>query len=410
MGALNERRDLCLQDATYNSAIVITDPSEILDTGNEKHEQHNDPFALSHYNKAITHLARAMNSVSSNSVDTALMVCILFVCVECLRGDYQPALKHFQGGMSIALAAARKDGPNSDGSQATAIRQELLPFFNRLELLGQVFGRRPDYEYGISPQEAVPDSFNTIIQARDSMVHLMNLAMRFIHSVKFRRYSNDITITDLSHLSQIASGLLDWKVRLDHFLAGRTANPSSTSSNKTLTEAATVLEIQQIVCLTWLHRCTATNETITDADIPLYTHAVSLAETLPPPPNSTSHNGTFLFDMEIVSPIYLVAVKCRHPLIRRRAIAVLRRNVRREGLWDSMKAAAIAERIMEMEEEGMEVLDGSVLPVEGKRITNANIDSGPGLNPRWHKVMFQSRPDGLQGEWRFWEEWLELRP
>jgi hypothetical protein len=411
VGALNERRDTYLRDVTFTRSIVVDHPQETGATFNCSQQQHNDPFALSQYNKAIAHLSNAMNSASSNAVDTALLVCILFVCVECLRGDYAPALKHFRGGMSIALAAAGKECPNSRAAKMTDIRKRLMPFFNRLELLCQLYGQRPEYEYGIEPSEALPDAFHSIVEARDSIVHLMNISIRLIHHTKFRRYCNEITLDDVIQHNEVVSCLSTWRQLLDDFLA--TAPPSSH-----LTEAATILEIQRIATLTWLNRALVPEESAADADIPLYEQAVRLAESLQirdhnqttvTMSKSTLPASTFLFDMEIVSPLYLVAIKCRDPSIRRRAIAVLRHTVRREGLWDSVKAAAIAERVMQIEEKGLPTLDGSVLPAEGARVANCHIDSGPGLNPSGHKVTFYTMPEGVRGRWHTWDEWVELR-
>jgi hypothetical protein len=411
VGALNERRDTYLRDVTFTRSIVVDHPQETGATFNCSQQQHNDPFALSQYNKAIAHLSNAMNSASSNAVDTALLVCILFVCVECLRGDYAPALKHFRGGMSIALAAAGKECPNSRAAKMTDIRKRLMPFFNRLELLCQLYGQRPEYEYGIEPSEALPDAFHSIVEARDSIVHLMNISIRLIHHTKFRRYCNEITLDDVVQHNEVVSCLSTWRQLLDDFLA--TAPPSSH-----LTEAATILEIQRIATLTWLNRALVPEESAADADIPLYEQAVRLAESLQirdhnqttvTMSKSTLPASTFLFDMEIVSPLYLVAIKCRDPSIRRRAIAVLRHTVRREGLWDSVKAAAIAERVMQIEEKCLPTLDGSVLPAEGARVANCHIDSGPGLNPSGHKVTFYTMPEGVRGRWHTWDEWVELR-
>lgn len=414
VGALNERRDIYLRDVTFTRLIVVEHPLEAGSTFHSQQQQHNDPFALSQYNKSIAHLANAMNSPSSNSIDTALLVCILFVCVECLRGDYAPALKHFQGGMSIALTASGKEGPNTRLSKMTGIRERLMPFFNRLELLCQLYGLRPEYNYGLGPWETLPDAFHSIVEARDSIVHLMNISIRLIHSTKFRRYSNEITLDDIVQHNEVVSCLATWRILLDDFLT--TTPPSSH-----LTEAATILEIQRIATLTWLNRALTPEECAADADIPLYEQAVRLAESLQIPAHhsqttlsistakSTLPASTFLFDMEIVSPLYLVAIKCRDPSIRRRAIAVLRHTVRREGLWDSVKAAAIAERVMQIEEIDLPTLDGSVLPAEGARVANCHIDSGPGLNPSGHKVTFFTMPEGVRGKWRTWDEWVELR-
>lgn len=410
-GAFNERRNFHARGTPCGNTITSTNAQKVEASIRREQEHHNDPFALSQYNKAIAHLTKAMNSSSSNSVDTALLVCILFVCVECLRGDYEPALKHFKGGMSIALAAAGTQGPNSRGHQTTAIREKLLPFFNRLELLGQVYGTQPTYEYGLEPSEVLPQTFHSIVEARDSIVHLMNLSIRLIHSTRTSRYSNAITPADRVYHKQLITSLHAWKQTLDQHLLAVPPSPR-------LTEAATILQIQQLATLTWLHRSLVPEECATDADIPLYERAVALAETLPATTaadsaqNFPQQPSTFLFDMETVSPLYLIAIKCRHPLIRRRAIAVLRRRVRREGLWDSGKAAAIAERVVEIEEAELEVLDGSVLPREEVRVRNSRIDSGPGLNDlssRGHRVTFYTMPEGVGGRWWEWEEWLELR-
>ena len=404
VGALNERRDVYVKSITYSSSIVTTMGQNVEASIRMEQEQHNDPFALSQYNKAISHLAKAMNSSTSNSVDTALLVCILFVCVECLRGDYKPALKHFQGGMSIALAAAGTGGPNRRDNQTTAIRSKLLPFFNRLELLGQVYGTQPCYDYGLEPSEVLPQTFHSIVEARDSIVHLMNLSIRLIHSTKFSRYNHSISLAEYAQHAEILNSLHTWKDTLDHFLL------SLSVPSPRLTEAATILQIQQIVTLTWLNRSLVPEECVADADFPLYERAVSLAETLHSTAEYSAQPSTFLFDMETVSPLYLIAIKCRHPIVRRRAIAVLRRTVRREGLWDSGKAAAIAERIVEIEEAELGgVLDGSVLPREEVRVANAHIDSGPGLNPSGHKVTFFTMPEGVRGKWYTWDEWLELK-
>jgi len=286
-----------------------------------------------------------------------------------------------------------------------------MPFFNRLELLCQLYGQRPEYEYGLGPSQTLPDAFHSIVEARDSIVHMMNISIRLIHSTKFRRYSNEITLDDIIQHNEIVSCLSAWKPTLDRFLA--TAPPSTH-----LQEAATTLEIQRIATLSWLNRSLVPEESAADADMPLYEQAVRLAESLRispdhqnqtnPQTSKTPPPSTFLFDMEIVSPLYLVAIKCRHPLIRRRAIAVLRHTVRREGLWDSVKAAAVAERVMEIEEKDLKVLDGSVLPGEVARVANVHIDSGPGLNPSGHKLTFFTMPRGVRGEWNTWDEWIEL--
>lgn len=63
---------------------------------------------------------------------------------------------------------------------------------------------------------------------------------------------------------------------------------------------------------------------------------------------------TYCLDMGIVIPLYTVASQCHDPLMRRKAIALLRSTSRQEGLWNSLLVAKAAERIMEIEESMLE--------------------------------------------------------
>ena len=58
----------------------------------------------------------------------------------------------------------------------------------------------------------------------------------------------------------------------------------------------------------------------------------------------------YSLDMSLVGPVCAVAHKYRDPILRRRAIAVLKNANRQEGIWDSAIAAKVAERIVAVEE------------------------------------------------------------
>lgn len=54
----------------------------------------------------------------------------------------------------------------------------------------------------------------------------------------------------------------------------------------------------------------------------------------------------------IIMTLWLIAFRCRHPLIRRRALGLLRVARRQEGMWMSTSAAVVAQKIIEIEEAG----------------------------------------------------------
>lgn len=384
--------------------MVAQDPLTYRRIDFKEHNEHNDPFALSQYNKALSHLARRMREQPA-SADIVLLATILFVCVEFLRRDDGVAMKHFAAGMNIALTASQT---NSTGpyTQMHTVREQMMPFFHRLELLSMLFGNEPPYTYPINIPEAVPAAFTSLTEARDSIVHLMNINLRFIRSVRFRRYENTLTSYDCSTQQTLLSRLTEWKTAFDTLLS------THAFSVKDI-RAANILDIHRLVSTTWLRMATSTSETAADANIPDYETAVSLAEMLHlhagTSEQRSAYPSTFLFDMEVVSPIYLVAIKCRHPLIRRRAIALLRSSTRREGLWDSNVVASIAERVVELEEAGLSTFDGSELPAESMRIHNTLIQSGSGLVSNFHQLTLYRRP--VHGEpFEVWDETFILEP
>jgi hypothetical protein len=80
----------------------------------------------------------------------------------------------------------------------------------------------------------------------------------------------------------------------------------------------------------------------------------------------------FSMDTLLMSPLYFVASRCRHPVIRREAIRCLATANRQEGLWESRTLARVAQRVMEIEEEGMEgLVDGTEIP-SWKRVSGVH--------------------------------------
>lgn len=58
--------------------------------------------------------------------------------------------------------------------------------------------------------------------------------------------------------------------------------------------------------------------------------------------------------------LWITATRCRHPAVRRSALQLLRSARRLEGVWMSTSTAAAAERMIAIEEEGLENLQGQV--------------------------------------------------
>ena len=58
------------------------------------------------------------------------------------------------------------------------------------------------------------------------------------------------------------------------------------------------------------------------------------------------------FDMGLIMPLFFTATRCRDGTVRKLAIALLRKWKGRNGVWDGVQAARVAEWVVRIEEEG----------------------------------------------------------
>ena len=404
LGALHEQREQEVKMLPNLPSVHNVDPRKAPSSEATKPDDRNNRFALAQYNKAIGHLSKRLDS--NTSVEVALLACILFVCVEFLRGDAQPAISHFTSGMTIALAYFHTNSSHTAAATLERIKEYMLPFFNRIELLSALFGNDPQWEYPVKTIEAVPDEFHSMKEARDSIVHLCNLNIRFIRVLKDRRYDRLISPEHYARQSELLRQLDIWSSALDTILF------SDKITERDL-DAAKTLRIHLIIAQLWLKSATMPEECANDQWTTEFDAAVSLAEDIhsihgTEEQQANADYSTFLFDMEVISPLYYVALRCRHPQVRRRAIQVLKKSRRREGLWDSEMAAAIAERDMEIEEANLSAFDGSELPPEEVRIHDIHILSEAGILVKKHDLIFYGKPNGIDEPWQIWKEQLVL--
>ena len=125
--------------------------------------------------------------------------------------------------------------------------------------------------------------------------------------------------------------------------------------------AVLALQIQKLL-LTISLDLTSRSTTIDDQMLwdkydPMFEKIVDLAQSVLLISSSSSTPTSvnyFTLDMAIVGPLYDVARSCRDPHIRRKAISLLRKYPRQEGLWDGVLAARVAERIMVIEETSVD--------------------------------------------------------
>lgn len=197
----------------------------------------------------------------------------------------------------------------------------------------------------------VPEEFSSLDEARNNLEYQTN---GFVKTFKDIINGNTPEVLDAEmHRKFWFNQSEKWDTAFEAFLR----NPATKLTTRAQ-QAAWALKINHRLCMMHLRHDFSTvcaDDTIWDLypqegeDIVQFAESLlNLDERVRGPPNQ--RGVEFSLDMSLVGPLYAVAHKYRDPSLRRRAIALLKKANRQEGIWDSAVAARVAERLVEIEE------------------------------------------------------------
>ncbi|MCJ1258427.1 hypothetical protein MMC24_006260 [Lignoscripta atroalba] len=381
-------------------------------------------FALQQCNKAIGYLSVGFSAGSPQSVEVTLIACVLFVCYECLLGNHDAALTHFQNGLNILrnCRASNHQEPPKKVPVATLnhsnVEADLVQLFSRLDFQTTMFrdirlhpADTPQQHKDMGPRSIIPKSFSNLNQARDSFDNLLHqcvsirlwLRLRHLPELESKSCSHE-SFPGHEQTNRDKLQVAQWLTAFNAFLA-----ESSTKMNCRDLQGAILLKIYHKVSSIILSASGLILETAFDKYTSDFEYVNSLAASLVEASNATGPSRSkinFTLDMGVVSPLQFVASRCRDPAIRRRSISLLYASRRREGVWDGICAGKIAERQMAIEESGLDVgTDPQRLWIpESARICSSYVIFD---HPRRCALLqYGQRRNGMDGNLHFQEEWI----
>lgn len=331
-------------------------------------------FALQQYNKAISRLLAQMSDPLTKPL-ASLLTCVLFVCIEYMQGKDSESLIHLEQGRQLL---ARLDH-HSKNPEMQCIVQHIVPLYTRLSLTSFLFGGSPvPIPDSLKSNSHIPDFFHTLDSMRHCMHEFMEQAFRFTQKARPAKNSSDFVSRETMRLLEIEQDrLLSRLSRLNVAFSLFRASTSQPGPERAILVLQIYLHAQHI----WISTALSSSEVAYDdflssfaAIVPLaaayfhsetFTHrrAAGLDQsfTLPSPNTprfhpapdhiSVAYTSNFSFETHIIPPLYYVATKCRHPLIRRSALQLLNRSPsRRENLWRASVMGALAGHIVSVEE------------------------------------------------------------
>lgn len=352
---------------------------------------------------------------------------LLFTAFEYFQGNVDAAANHIQGGIRILQAWRASNGgpPKLSWGRNYATAQEqfmevkiapLLSTFNT-NALGYHQGPHTDiYLNPITDQGELlfADRFENIIEARVALLDMITCANSHFYqfnNFRFQGPLDDPHSATVFH--NIRKNLDTWQALFDDLVARR-----KTSWAKKDQHSADAIRIIRISMSFGVTSFLTDSECTWDTLRTDYEEAIELAERLLIDRDQYAASGnsrTLSLDCGMIFSFHALAWKCRWPRLRRRALDVFRRIPSREWLLDMGHYHRIFSRIMELEEDHLNLPPGATpkddwLPPENVRIHDFKVVLVPG-SPGWHpsyEVTFWSKPRGLDKPWLSLTENMQL--
>ncbi|KAG5777440.1 hypothetical protein H9Q73_008908 [Fusarium xylarioides] len=313
------------------------------------------------YRPAIVEYNKVILAVRSWPLDTEsrvkpLLVCLLFVCIEFMLGhEHQNAAKmHILQGRRLLANIKDRKTPEID-----IIRQYLAPIYLRLAYVGN---DRVDFPRHLLQMTTAPLKFSSLADARCVLYYLVDLGFTLIYDVKSYR-SNGVSETldtegDAlqSKYKHIAHELANWRHAFEAYLAFSDLDSPDTRTAKLLTQ-------RHCLMLVFLDSMVSGSDFVCDRNsLCEFSIADDCAAFTVKYDNEIMQGPSFTFESEVVGPVYWIAAKCRQPAIRRRALELLyerEKTKRVESLTMIKHTIAMSKRVIEIEEEGLDIPHGT---------------------------------------------------
>ncbi|KAE9372698.1 hypothetical protein N431DRAFT_409002 [Stipitochalara longipes BDJ] len=318
-------------------------------------DEHMD-FALVQHSKAIGCFRKSL-SKEQPQVRLALLASLLFGCFESFHGNWETASQQIHSGLNILGQWERSKLKGKPTRSIIAIDSELGVALTRLQLqLESYLAMNPMNEYPLgeleNPKvgEYPPARFANLAEAFPFALSFATCAIQ--HSRKATRYlSIEAHQKDLEReRDTICDYALQWKKAFRPLIL-------ETESGYHFQRRDYCGILQLHICVMgfeiMLHTSLSREESVFDHYTEQFSRMVVLCRRLFELDNE-SRKSDYLkaqFGLGLIMTIYYVATRCRDSVIRRDAIFILRQWPTKNGIWDSLQAAQVAEWIMGIEEE-----------------------------------------------------------
>ncbi|KAK1997552.1 C6 zinc finger domain-containing protein [Colletotrichum falcatum] len=335
-------------------------------------------LAERHYRKAVTGTIEIMADPSPVNIRITLICCLVFVCFEIVRGQYDKAVQHLRAGSRVLeslhqAALAGKNDPGSLSAHDKRLAETVRDHFSQLCDITNMFicmgmdasmltetDIVPDLSFFTQPEpeqsEATP--FSSVFEARQCFHHVERIIDSCWHSTpscgSHRPAACEGPGSEPEGANDaawdVASSCFEaWSARFELFQRAlpERMEPADVHELKALRfsqRSWMVFNEREGPCalkrtdMADLHRLVDMAEDIVSSQEEA--GGKTAAAGRPPRPR-------FALAADIVPSLAYICAFCDNVDLERRIVDVLRRMQRREGMWDSREMADLYETVLQ---------------------------------------------------------------
>ena len=334
------------EPAVHHAVVALGSLHELFSCGTQ-FQPGRDGYTLKQYNKSLGGLNRYISSAKNASLEIVMICCLLFILIESLRGDYDSAGKHLQSGLDILSSLPQ------DPQRMKVLHDDILPIFFKLRVQTRpFFDVESSLNYPLNTVAVcIPKRFSSLSEATNTLYTIINLVLDFCRFkmpalCKREVQSGKQAENLLEQHGYYVSLLEQWEARFDDLLLQLSISMDSKDKNGVI-----LSKLHHATVATMLDFPLTDSLCNFDRLLPKFQRIVSLAKFLI---EATEAAETLWVELWVCNgiraPLFFVATKCRDQSLRKEATRLIS-PPGRKSVWHSRAAAAIAKRVMEIEEE-----------------------------------------------------------
>lgn len=363
-----------------------------------------EQFILRHYGKAITSLRPHFAAQTKASIRVTLVTCVLFICLDLIRGYHNSGLEHLRNGSRLLnqlrptiLAWVEQPRDSAWTFTAGTVERTLADILGKFCFQAVLLGQRSSFDVG-ALLHPLPESFKSANAAQSHLIILLHSVTHLTEMGRLLDRTNSILYSQLVRFkdraeAQLASWSIAWNISGSRI--NKQPGPLDHIAHHLLRSHHLLATIKARTCLRPYDEMiydsyTDDFESIVDQSVQLVQLVASHALDDTAFKFHQSH-AQFTSDMGWLPPLYYTSLKCRNTGIRHHAIELIRSTPSREGFWDANVAASVAEFVIGLEEMhpvltlNLDWLDAAemqsdseasqmVFPPEHQRLSDVRID------------------------------------